>query len=132
MTANGKNVDYMNSKKNELQNTNNKLCKFILEYLNMIMWKTRPANGIIPLNANEAALLACQMTTYDIHEAINALIPAFKGVASIMAAMLEYKYPSNLVGASLSNAIKQVNLDVKEKTEDIVKNVKKPKIKKEK
>lgn len=130
MIANGKNVDYMNNKKNELKNTNNKLCKFILEYLNMIMWKTRPENGIIANDANEAALLACQMTTYDIHEAINALIPAFKGVASIMASMLEYKYPSNLVGASLSNAIKQVNLDVKEKTEDIVKNVKKPKIKK--
>lgn len=47
-----------------------------------------------------------------------------------MATMLEYKYPSNLIGASLQSAIKQVNLEVKEKTEDIVKKVKKPKAKK--
>lgn len=133
MTSNGKNVDYMNLKKNELTSTNKKLCKFILEYLNLILWKTPPTGGFLAA-ANEQALMAGQMTTYDVHEAINSLIPAFKGVAAVMAAMLEYKYPSNLVGASLSNAIKQVNLEVKEKTEDIVqnKNIKKPRIKKQK
>ena len=131
MRTNGKNTDYMNQKKDELKNTNNKLCKFILEYLNVIMWMKPPTGGFL-IAANQQALAAAQMTTYDRHEALNSLLPAFKGVASIMATMLEYKYPSNLVGASLSNAIKQVNLEVKEKTEDIVKKVKKPKIKKEK
>lgn len=126
MTSNGKNVDYMTNKKNELISTNKDLCKFILEYLNKIMWKSPPTGGyVVGGQAND--YVAGQMTTYNVHEALNTLIPAFKGVAAVMAQMLEYKYPSNLIGASLSNAIKQVNLEVKEKTEDIVKKVKKPK-----
>jgi len=127
MTANGKNTAYMALKKTELENTNKKLCKFILSYMNTILWKKTPAGGAYPEVPDADALVVAELTTYSVHEAMQQIIPAFKGVAQLMATMLEYKYPSNLIGASLQSAIKQVNLEVKEKTEDIVKSTKKSK-----
>jgi hypothetical protein len=130
MTSNGKNIAYMTSKETELKSVNDKLCKFILSYMNTILWKKPPLNGVY-INAPQANdLVVAELSTYSVHDALHQIIPAFKGVAQLMAKMLEYKYPSNLIGASLQSAIKQVNLEVQEKTEDIVKKVKKRKAKK--
>lgn len=117
MEASGKNIVYMTNKKNEMVRINDILCKFILSYLNELCWKSIPAGGN---NPNQAQLAASELSTIDVHDALNKIIPAFKGVGEIMSTMLEYKYPSKLVGASLSSAIKQVNLEVEEKTGNII------------
>lgn len=120
MRSNGKNTDYMTRKKTEMVRINEILCRFILRYLNELCWKILPGAGRLTNNEiqdpSDAQLLAAELSTIDVHDALKQIIPAFKGVGEIMSTMLEYKYPSKLIGASLSSAIKQVNLEVEEKT----------------
>ena len=129
MTSNRKDTTFMDNKYAETKRVNELLCKFILKYLNELCWKTLHAN--MNEAPAEASLLGSELSTIDVHDALKQIIPAFKGVGEIMNTMLEYKFPSKLVGASLSTAIKQANLEVEEKTGEILnKKVNKKKNKK--